>query len=160
MPRGGKFENWCFVVFRVKKWRVFGFLACFPGGPGAPRGKKILRGFKPAVLCAVFLRAWLLVAGPGLGLFWVLGFGWGFVLCLGLGGLVFWVWVFGWFLGWFSGAGFWLVFGRVWAVVFRALILGRSGPRRGPKHGRVWDLFFSNAVVFGRGISWCSGFQT
>ena len=138
----------------------FWFPGVLPGRPGRAARLKISRGFKPAVLCAVFLRAWLLVAGPGLGLFLGVGiwlglcslFGAGWVGLLGLG---FWL-----VSGLVSGAGFWLVFGRVWVVVFRALILGRSGPPCGPKHGRVWDLFFSNAVVFGRGITWCSGFQT
>ena len=71
------------------------------GRPGrAARLKKLARGIYPAFLarcCALCCS--VLVAGLGLGLgagAWGLFFVWGWVVLVGL---VFWVWVFGWFLG-------------------------------------------------------------
>jgi len=86
----------------------FWFSGVLSGRPGrAARLKN-----PPAVLCAVFLCASLLVAGLGLGL----GVGFlGLVLCslfgagwVGLLGLGFWL-----VSGLVSGASFWLVFWRV-----------------------------------------------
>jgi hypothetical protein len=127
-----------FCRFPGEKMGCFWFPGVFSGRPGrAARLKKLARGIYPAFLRAL-LRAVLLVAGPGLGLgagAGVLLFVWGWVVLVGL---VLWVWVFGWFLRSFLAPVFGSFFGasgrRFWA-----LVLGRSGPPCGPKHGRAWN---------------------
>jgi hypothetical protein len=136
-----------FCRFLGEKMACFWFSGVLSGLPGRAARLKISRGFKPAVLCAVFLRAWMLVVGPGLGL----GLGAG-------GGALFFVW--GW-VGWSSGsgflAGFWARFWRRFLARFRARLGGRfSGLDFGPVWAALWPETWSclGFVFFKRGRVW------